>query len=168
MRTRVSSVVNQFDQYKSPQALAADLVSVYDQLKQAMLELFGGHSTFALSLKEGFSKAFRSLNEMQGLRVRRPLDGVSNLKRNLNFIPSPCLSPDLSSPLQFCEMLCLCIDSLMNTACRDATRFQSVGENQRETMLMHFAEPLQFIHNLDIAHVFEHYYRSASKSLSLI
>ena len=53
----------------------------------------------------------------------------------------------------------------MNTACRDATQFQSVGENQRETMLMHFAEPLQFIHNLDIAHVFEHYYRSASISL---
>ena len=47
----------------------------------------------------------------------------------------------------------------MNTACRDAVRFQSVGEHQRETMLMHFAEPLQFIHNLDIAHVFEHYYR---------
>ena len=38
-------------------------------------------------------------------------------------------------------------------------RFQAVGEHQRETMLMHFAEPLQFIHNLDIAHVFEHYYR---------
>lgn len=70
VRTRVTSVVHQFDQYDSPQALAADLVSVYDQLKQAMLELFGGHSTFALSLKEGFSKAFRSLNEMQGLRVR--------------------------------------------------------------------------------------------------
>lgn len=47
----------------------------------------------------------------------------------------------------------------MNTACRDSVRFQSVGEHQRETMLMHFAEPLQFIHNLDIAHVFEHYYR---------
>ena len=69
VKTRVTSVVHQFDQYDSPQALAADLVSVYDQLKQAMLELFGGHSTFALSLKEGFSNAFRSLNEMQGLRV---------------------------------------------------------------------------------------------------
>lgn len=62
-------MVHQFDKYESPQALAADLVSLYDQLKQAMLELFGGHSTFALSLKEGFSNAFRSLNEMQGLRV---------------------------------------------------------------------------------------------------
>ena len=66
-------MVNRFDQYDSPQALAADLVSVYDQLKQAMLELFGGHSTFALSLKEGFSNAFRSLNEMQGLRVNEGL-----------------------------------------------------------------------------------------------
>ena len=65
----MTSVVHQFDKYESPQALAADLVSLYDQLKQAMLELFGGHSTFALSLKEGFSNAFRSLNEMQGLRV---------------------------------------------------------------------------------------------------
>ncbi|CAI8007075.1 Cullin-9, partial [Geodia barretti] len=128
VKARVTGVVNRFDQYDSPQALAADLVSVYDQLKQAMLELFGGHSTFALSLKEGFSNAFRSLNEMQGLR--------------------------------FCEILCRCIDSLMNTACRDAARFQSVGEHQREAMLMHFAEPLQFIHNLDIAHVFEHYYRA--------
>ena len=53
----------------SPHAVAADLISVYDRLKQAMVELFGGHSNFALGLKEGFSKAFQSLNEVTGVRV---------------------------------------------------------------------------------------------------
>ena len=47
----------------------------------------------------------------------------------------------------------------MDTAGKDTTRFQHIGEHQREAMLLNFAEPLQFLHNLDLAHVFEHYYR---------
>ena len=48
----------------------------------------------------------------------------------------------------------------MDVAGKDTLRFQYFGEHQRETILLHFAEPLQFLHTLDIAHVFEHYYRS--------
>ena len=50
--------------------MAADLLNIYDRLKQAMLELFGGHSQFALSLKGGFSRAFQGLDEVTGVRVR--------------------------------------------------------------------------------------------------
>ena len=53
-----------------PLSLAADVLGIYDQLKQAMLELFGGHSQFALALKEGFSNAFQRLDEVSGVRVR--------------------------------------------------------------------------------------------------
>lgn len=42
---------------------------MYDRLKQAMVELFGGHSMFALGLKEGFTKASQGLNEVTGVRV---------------------------------------------------------------------------------------------------
>ncbi len=54
---------------ESPYQVAAELLNVYDQLKQAMLELFGGHSQFVLSLKEGFSRAFQGLDEVTGVRV---------------------------------------------------------------------------------------------------
>lgn len=54
----------------SPFAVASEILSIYDLLKQAMFELFGGHSQFALSLKEGFSKSFQSLDEVTGVRVR--------------------------------------------------------------------------------------------------
>lgn len=47
----------------------------------------------------------------------------------------------------------------MDAAGKDTQRFQYIGEHQREAMLLHLAEPLQFLHNLDISHVFEHYYR---------
>lgn len=49
--------------------VAAEVLGIYDQLKQAMLELFGGHSQFALALKAGFSKAFQTLDEVTGVRV---------------------------------------------------------------------------------------------------
>ena len=73
-----------------------------------------------------------------------------------------------TSSLQFCELLCLCIDSLMDGGGRDSPRFQHLGEHQRETMLLHFAEPLQFLHNLDIAHIFEHYYRWAAQNVTFL
>ena len=65
----VQRVLSRFECSSSPHAVAADLINVYDRLKQAMVELFGGHSTFALGLKEGFTKAFQGLNEVTGVRV---------------------------------------------------------------------------------------------------
>ena len=114
----VTQTLKKFDSTDSPHTVASDVLNIYNQLKQAMLELFGGHSQFALALKEGFSKAFQSLDEVTGVRL--------------------------------CELLCLCIDSLMDAAGKDTQRFQYIGEHQRETMLLHLAEPLQFLHNLDI------------------
>ena len=112
---------------QSPQGVAANVVGIYDKLKQAMFELFGDHSQFAISLKDGFSKAFLHLDEIGGVKFR--------------------------------ERLCTCIDSLLDSAGKDATKFKNIGENQREVMLLKLAEPLQFLHGLDIANVFEHYYR---------
>ena len=57
----VQRVLSRFECSSSPHAVAAKLINVYDRLKQAMVELFGGHFTFALGLKEGFTKAFQSL-----------------------------------------------------------------------------------------------------------
>ncbi len=34
-----------------------------------------------------------------------------------------------------------------------------LAEHQREQLLLQLAEPLQFLHSLDLIHVFEHYYR---------
>jgi len=65
----VSQVLKKFDCTDSPHTVASDVLNMYDQLKQAMSELFGGHSQFALALKEGFSKAFQSLDEVTGVRV---------------------------------------------------------------------------------------------------
>ena len=61
--------LQRFECSASPHAVAADLVCVYDRLKQAMVELFGGHSNFALGMKEGFTKAFQSLDEVTGVKV---------------------------------------------------------------------------------------------------
>lgn len=116
---------------QSPQSVSANLVGIYDKLKQAMSELFGDHSQFAISLKDGFSKAFLHLDEIRGVR--------------------------------FCERLCASIDALLDCFGRDAPKFKTITENQREVMLLKLAEPLQFLHGLDIAYVFEHYYRSASR-----
>lgn len=62
-------VLKQFD-LDSPYSVASEILSIYDRLKQAMFELFGGHSQFALAMKEGFSKSFQSLDEVTGVRVR--------------------------------------------------------------------------------------------------
>ena len=69
VQTEVTSVLKKFDYGESPHTIAVNILSIYDQLKQAMFELFGGHSQFALALKEGFSKAFQSLDEVTGVRV---------------------------------------------------------------------------------------------------
>ena len=65
----VQRALCRFEFPASPHAVAADFIIVYNRLKLAMMELFGGYSTFALGLKEGFSKAFQSLNEVTGVRV---------------------------------------------------------------------------------------------------
>ena len=51
--------------------MTTDLLTIYDKLKQAMLELFGGHSQFTLALKEGFSRAFQGLDEVTAVRVSK-------------------------------------------------------------------------------------------------
>lgn len=54
----------------SPAILGARLLGVYEKLKQAKLELFGGHSQFSIALKEGFTKAFQAMEDVQGIKVR--------------------------------------------------------------------------------------------------
>ena len=84
----VTQTLKKFDSTDSPHMVASDVLNIYNQLKQAMLELFGGHSQFALALKEGFSKAFQSLDEVTGVRVSGACVhvcavGVNLLHRNL-------------------------------------------------------------------------------------
>ena len=69
VHSEVIQMLKRFDYTDSPHAITADLLTLYTQLKQAMMELFGGHSQFALALKKGFSKAFQSLDEVTGVRV---------------------------------------------------------------------------------------------------
>jgi len=61
--------------------------------------------------------------------------------------------------LQFCQSFCLSIDSLLNINGPDHHLLSATMETDREAILSQLAEPLQFIHNLDLSHVFEHYYR---------
>ena len=69
VHSEVVQMLNRFDYTDSPHTIAAELLTLYTQMKQAMMELFGGHSQFALALKKGFSEAFQSLDEVTGVRV---------------------------------------------------------------------------------------------------
>ena len=61
---------------------------------------------------------------------------------------------------QFSESLCLCIESLMDCGSKESHRLHlNISESKREALLLRLAEPLQFMHSLDLAHIFEHYYR---------
>lgn len=68
--SEVAQVLGRLAEWDSPYSIAVEMVRLYDQLKQVMLELFGGRSHFALAMKEGFSKAFQGLNEVEGVKVR--------------------------------------------------------------------------------------------------
>ena len=69
--TEVTSCLQKCDLSSNPLIVMADFLLVYDKLQQATMELFGGHSQLALAVKDGFSKAFMSLNEVTGVRVSR-------------------------------------------------------------------------------------------------
>ena len=64
----VFQVLLRYDQ-DPPLVLCAQLLAAYDKLRQAKLELFGGHSQFAIALKEGFTMAFQGLDEVRVMRV---------------------------------------------------------------------------------------------------
>ena len=42
---------------------------------------------------------------------------------------------------------------------KEAHKFRSLGEHQREALLLQLAEPLQFLHCLDLVHILEFYYK---------
>lgn len=67
--SEVAQVLSRLAESYSPYRAVVEVVKLYNQLKQAMLELFGGHSHFALAMKEGFSKAFQGLDEVEGVKV---------------------------------------------------------------------------------------------------
>ena len=51
------------------------------------------------------------------------------------------------------------MDCLASTNTPTVPQLRSLGEHEREELLMQLAEPLQFLHSLDFVHVFEYYYR---------
>ena len=67
--SEVAQVLGRLAEWDSPYSVAVEIVRLYNQLKQGMLELFGGRSHFALAMKEGFSKAFLGLDEVEGVKV---------------------------------------------------------------------------------------------------
>ena len=54
-----------------PHSLATGLVNVYTKLKCAMRELFGGHSRYAIALKEGFAEQLQALSESHSVQVKK-------------------------------------------------------------------------------------------------
>ena len=53
-----------------PHGVATGLVNIYTKLKCAMRELFGGHSRYAIALKEGFAEQLQTLTESHSVQVR--------------------------------------------------------------------------------------------------
>lgn len=53
-----------------PHCVATGLINIYTKLKCAMRELFGGHSRYAIALKEGFAEQLQTLSESHSVQVR--------------------------------------------------------------------------------------------------
>lgn len=54
-----------------PHGVATGLINIYTKLKYAMRELFGGHSRYAIALKEGFAEQLQTLSESHSVQVRK-------------------------------------------------------------------------------------------------
>ena len=52
-----------------PHTVATGLLNIYNKLKCAMRELFGGHSRYAIALKEGFAEQLQALSEPHSVQV---------------------------------------------------------------------------------------------------
>lgn len=52
-----------------PHGVATGLINIYTKLKCAMRELFGGHSRYAIALKEGFAEELQTLSESHSVQV---------------------------------------------------------------------------------------------------
>jgi len=52
-----------------PHTVATGLLNIYNKLKCAMRELFGGHSHYAIALKEGFAEQLQALSEPNSVQV---------------------------------------------------------------------------------------------------
>jgi p53-associated parkin-like cytoplasmic protein len=100
-----------------------DILFMYDKLHQVTQELFGHHPQLLLALKNGYSKAYQNMNEVNSIK--------------------------------FCEIFSLIIDMLMDASNKD---IRHLSDSQRESLVIHMSFPLQFIHNLDMSHVFEYFY----------
>lgn len=53
-----------------PHSVATGLINIYIKLKCAMRELFGGHSRYAIALKEGFAEQLQALSEPHSIQVK--------------------------------------------------------------------------------------------------
>ena len=53
-----------------PHGMATGLLNIYTKLKCAMRELFGGHSRYAIALKEGFAEQLQTLSESHSVQVK--------------------------------------------------------------------------------------------------
>ena len=92
---------------------------------------------------------------------RRVQSAERDQGRRGNSLTRPAMSlPSLfASRVKICEALSLSIDSLLDVAGKDSGKFQAMTITDREQWLARLAQPLHFLRNLDLAHVFEHFYR---------
>lgn len=51
------------------------------------------------------------------------------------------------------------VDLMMDPLSKQASMFRTFGEHRKEALLSQLAEPLQFLHTLDLVHILEFYYR---------
>ena len=145
--------LNQCDLDSHPLNVLADLLITHDKLKQASIELFADHPSSLIAIKEGFSQALFGYEQASAVKVNIGYNNANRYSDTISYINY--------GHNQFCERICLGIDMLLNTKCRESNSLKQVTESQNLVVLLRVVEVLQPLHNLEIAFAFEHFYRQA-------
>ena len=143
--------LNQCDLDSHPLNVLADLLITYDKLKQASIELFADHPRHLIAMKEGFSQALFGYEQASAVKVN--IGYIMRIGTVIQYLTY--------GRNQFCDRICLGIDMLLNTKCREFNSLKQVTESQNLAVLLRVVEVLQPLHNLEIAFAFEHFYRQA-------
>ena len=99
-----------------------------------------------------YQQLTQTMNELFGGHSRFAValnEGLAGAFKSLNEV----------SGVEVCETVALAIDALLDKAGKDSSHFQHLGEGERERQLRELAQPLHCLRDLDLAHVFEHFYR---------
>ena len=153
--------VDETDDGQSFSGGGLDLMSdCWRSLVRQRLEVFlASHSShrmspldFTHSLCKIYQQLVQTMKELFGGHSRFSValnEGLAGAFKSLSEV----------SGVEVCETVVLAIDSLLDVAGKDSGRIQHVGEGERDRQLRELAQPLYCLRGLDLAHVFEHFYR---------